>query len=87
MNYSTLIGDELRAIRNRYNMSLKELQEKTGIYAQTLSEYENNKVKIKVCILEKILMSGYNIDLLYFFKTIYENTHTLDISEKNNKPI
>lgn len=87
MNYSTLIGDELRAIRNRYNMSLKELQEKTGIYAQTLSEYENNKVKIKVCILEKILMSGYNIDLLYFFKTIYENTHTLDISEKSNKPI
>lgn len=87
MNYSTLIGDELRAIRNRYNMSLKELQEKTGIYAQTLSEYENSKVKIKVCILEKILMSGYNIDLLYFFKTIYENTHTLDISEKNNKPI
>lgn len=80
MNYSVLIGNELRAIRNRHNMSLKELQDKTGIYAQTLSEYENNKVKIKVCILEKILTYGYGIDLFYFFKAIYENTH---ISESN----
>ena len=75
LNYSALIGNELRAIRNRHNMSLKELQDKTGIYAQTLSEYENNKVKIKVCILEKILTYGYGIDLFYFFKAIYENTH------------
>ncbi len=80
LNYSVLIGNELRAIRNRHNMSLKELQDKTGIYAQTLSEYENNKVKIKVCILEKILTYGYGIDLFYFFKAIYENTH---ISESN----
>ncbi len=80
LNYSALIGNELRAIRNRHNMSLKELQDKTGIYAQTLSEYENNKVKIKVCILEKILTFGYGIDLFYFFKAIYENTH---ISEPN----
>ncbi len=85
MNYSTLIGDELRAIRNRHNMSLKELQQKTGIYAQTLSEYENNKVKIKVCILEKILISGYGLDLLYFFKTIYENTHNSESNESINK--
>lgn len=78
LKYSALIGNELRAIRNRHNMSLKELQDKTGIYAQTLSEYENNKVKIKVCVLEKILINGYGLDLFYFFKTIYENTHNLE---------
>ena len=53
--YSNLIGNELRAIRSRNNLSLKEVEEKTGIYAQTLSEYENNKIKIKVIYANKQL--------------------------------
>ena len=73
--YSNLIGNELRAIRSRNNLSLKEVEEKTGIYAQTLSEYENNKIKIKVSTLEKILKVAYNTDLYIFFKALYENTH------------
>lgn len=73
--YSNFIGNELRAIRSRNNLSLKDVEEKTGIYAQTLSEYENNKIKIKVCTLEKILKDAYNTDLYIFFKSIYENTH------------
>lgn len=72
--YSKIIGNELRAIRGRLNISLKEAEKITGIYAQKLSEYENNKVSIKVSTLEKIL-NAYNVNLCIFFKTIYENTH------------
>ena len=73
--YSQKIGNELRAIRGRHNFSLKDVEEKTGIYAQILSAYENDKINIKVCTLEKILTCAYNMDLLIFFRTIYENTH------------
>lgn len=72
--YTNLIGNELRVLRNRYNYSLKNMEEITGIHAQTLSEYENNKVKITVFTLERIL-KAYNIDLFIFFKNIYEYTH------------
>ena len=73
--YSEKIGNELRAIRSRHNLSLKDLEGLTGIYAQTLSEYENGKIKIKVSTLEKILLTAYKMDLFIFFRNIYENTH------------
>lgn len=76
--YSKMVGPELCANRNRLGLSLKDVEKMTGIYAQTLSDYENNKVNIKVTTLEKILLA-YKIDLFIFFKSIYENTH---ISEK-----
>lgn len=72
--YSKYVGNELKAIRNRNNLSLKQLEEKTGICAQNLSEYENNKVQIKISTLEKIL-SVYNMNLFIFFKQINEYTH------------
>lgn len=72
--YSNLIGNELRAIRNRCNYTLKDVEKITGIHAQTLSEYENSKVRITVSTLEKIVKS-YGLDLYIFFKTIYEYTH------------
>jgi transcriptional regulator with XRE-family HTH domain len=78
--YAELIGDELRSIRNRYKYSLKNIEEITGIHAQTLCEYENGKVKITVFTLERIL-KAYNMDLYIFFKIIYENTHNLKLNE------
>lgn len=72
--YSKMVGSELCAIRNRLGLSLKNVEKITGIYAQTLSDYENNKVNIKVTTLEKILLA-YKLDLFIFFKSIYENTH------------
>ncbi len=71
---STLIGNELRAVRSRLNLSLREAEKITGIRAQKLSVYENGKVNIKVCTLEKILNS-YGSSLYIFFKDIYEYTH------------
>lgn len=71
---SEKVGSELRAIRNRLGLSLKDVENSSGIYAQTLSDYENNKVNIKVCTLEKIL-NVYNTNLFIFFKTLYEYTH------------
>ena len=75
--YSNLIGNELRAIRSRLNISLNKAQEMTGIYAQKLSEYENSKVNIKVYTLEKIL-NAYGLNLYIFFKNVYEYTHEKD---------
>lgn len=72
--YSQMVGNELRAIRSRLHLSLKEAEEKTGIYAQKLCDYENNKVNIKVFTLEKIL-KAYNTNLYIFFKNIHEYTH------------
>ncbi len=71
---SILIGNELRAVRSRLNLSLREAEKITGIRAQKLSVYENGKVNIKVCTLEKILNS-YGSSLYIFFKDIYEYTH------------
>ena len=71
---SVLIGNELRALRSRMNLSLREVEQKTGIYAQKLSIYENGKVNIRVCTLEKIL-KVYNSNLYIFFKTLYEYSH------------
>lgn len=80
---SVLIGNELRALRSRMNLSLKDVEQKTGIYAQKLSIYENGKVNIRVCTLEKIL-DAYNSNLYIFFKDIYEYTHKKDGDSDNS---
>lgn len=72
--YSEMVGNELRALRSRLNLSLRDAQKITGIFAQKLSDYENSKVKIKVYTLEKILIA-YGTNLYIFFKSIYEYTH------------
>lgn len=72
--YSQLVGNELRSLRGRYNMTLEDLSNKAQISKQKLSDYENNKVKMSVYVLEKIVNS-YNIELPIFFKSIYEYTH------------
>jgi len=43
------------------------------------SEYENNKINIKVLTLEKIL-KAYDLNLYIFFKNIYEYSHTRENS-------
>lgn len=71
---SILIDNELKATRSRLNISLREAEKITGIYAQKLSTYESGKVNIKVCTLEKIL-NAYDSNLYIFFKGIYEYAH------------
>lgn len=70
-----LIGNELRSLRGRFNYTLKDVENKTQIHAQTLCEYENNKRKITVFTLNRILCNAYNQELHIFFKNIYEYSH------------
>lgn len=79
--YSTQVGNELKAIRNRNNLTLENVEEQLGIKKNTLSIYENNSEKIQMGTLEKLL-NFYNEDIYIFFKNVSEYIHKTNNKEK-----
>ena len=79
--YSTQVGNELKAIRNRNNLTLENVEKQLGIKKNTLSIYENNSEKIQMGTLEKLL-NFYNEDIYIFFKNVSEYIHKTNNKEK-----
>ena len=71
----TLIGEELKSLRVKRNLSLKQVSQKLSIHFNTLSKYEKDASDMNLGLLEKIL-DLYQIDELIFFKMIREYNHT-----------
>lgn len=69
-----LVADELKSIRTRKGLSIKQVSEDIGIHFNSLSKYEKNADDMQLNILEKLL-AYYNIDELIFFKVIREYNH------------
>ena len=65
------IGRELRVIRVKKGLTLKEASKITGVHYNTLSEYENYPERIKLGKLFDLLKS-YQIDEDIFFNNICE---------------
>lgn len=69
-----LVAEELKSIRTRKGLSIKQVSEDIGIHFNSLSKYEKNADDMQLNILEKLL-AYYNIDELIFFKVIREYNH------------
>ena len=71
----TLIGEELKSLRVKKNLSLEQVSHELSIHFTTLSKYEKDASDMKLGMLEKIL-NFYQVDELIFFKIIREFNHT-----------
>lgn len=60
------IGTKVRKLRKKYNITIQELCNKTGLSYSFLSNFENNKHSITVSNLSKIA-NFFNVELNYFF--------------------
>ena len=54
MDYNKIIGSMIREIRTTRKMSLRDLEERTGISNSALSNYETGKRAVDVVQLDKI---------------------------------
>ncbi len=76
-----LIGNRLKEIRNKYQLTQKELAKLTGISLSSIISYENNLREPKVETLDK-LSKFFSVDN-YYFNDKLDNT-TLRIMEEKN---
>lgn len=68
------IGQELKIIRIRKNLSLEEVAKSLNLNAETIRRYENNSAGLSVERLESIL-NLYNVNMSIFFNAVCENMH------------
>lgn len=54
-DYNVIIGNNLRAERNRVHLSQEELAEKAGLQRQHIGKIENGKIDMRVSTLVPIL--------------------------------
>lgn len=69
-----LVGEELKSLRVKKNLSLEQVSQELSIHFNTLSKYEKDASDMQLGTLEKIL-NLYQIDELIFFKIIREYNH------------
>lgn len=69
-----LIGEELKSLRSKKDLSIDTVSNALGIHFNTLSKYEKDASDMQLGMLEKIL-NYYKIDELIFFKVIREYNH------------
>lgn len=65
------VGRELRVIRMRKGLTLKQASKITGVHYNTLSEYENYPEKMKLGKLFELL-EKYEVDETIFFENLCE---------------
>ena len=65
------VGRELRVIRMRKGLTLKQASKITGVHYNTLSEYENYPEKMKLGKLFELL-EKYEVDEAIFFENLCE---------------
>lgn len=66
-NYGEIVANNLRAYRNKYRLSQKELAEKINVHYTTYTSYEKNASTIKFMTILK-LAKIYNCSPSDFFK-------------------
>ena len=69
-----LIGEELKSLRIKKNLSIEQVSQELSIHSNTLYKYEKNASDMKLGMLEKLL-NFYQIDEIIFFKIIREYNH------------
>ena len=80
-NIRKYIGNELRSLRAKNNISLVELANILKIDKGTICKYENAVSSINIDTLEKFL-NYYNIDFDIFFSNVCANKHNKIVIEK-----
>lgn len=68
------IGRELKVLRVRNALTIKEVEGLTGIKSQTISNYELGKTNITLNQLARLL-EAYKENLYIFFNRLYEYSH------------
>ena len=78
------IGERIREFRKASKMTLDEVGEKTGVYAQDLSKFEKygDKIKSAYTIKEIIEATGHTMEDLYSPKKKRKLTLTLPVSQR-----
>lgn len=69
-SFEELISEELMILRRDAHISLEELAQKTNIAISTLSKYENNKVKMFIPTITKIINSYDGMNEKIFFTRV-----------------
>ena len=69
-----LVGNELKSLRTKNNLSLEQVSQALSLHFNTLSKYEKDASDMQLGTLEKIL-NYYQVDELIFFKVIREYNH------------
>lgn len=77
------VGERLREWRKQNNLTMMEIQEKTGITQGALTKYENNKSMIGGMVLIK-LYDYYKIDIQYIL-TGNPSNKTIELSENEKE--
>lgn len=74
------VGERLRALRELYGLSQRELAKRTGVTNGMISQIEQNRVSPSINTLTKIL-DGLTISIVDFFNRDEETTHQVFFSQ------
>ena len=66
------ISSELRSLRAKIGLTTKEVAIKSKVNKDTIVRYENNKTKMNIDILSKLLFT-YNVPFDIFFTNVDAN--------------
>jgi transcriptional regulator with XRE-family HTH domain len=79
----TNLGEAVRALRERQNMSLRTLAERTGFSASFMSQVENGQASPSISSLEKIA-AALGVTLGQFFNAA--ESHAPPVTRANRRP-
>lgn len=71
------IGNELKILRIRNNLSLESVAKSFHVNKETLRRYEKNSSGLSVERLEKLL-EFYKVEKIIFFENVCENMHKIN---------
>lgn len=76
MEINKRIGEQIREVRKKYNISMVQLAEELEISQPRLSRIENGEQEIPVSLIEKFC-KRFNIPMESFFKVIEHSDQSL----------
>lgn len=74
------VGEELKALRNKKDLSLEQASKDLNVHSNTLSKYEKDASDMQLSTLQNVLRY-YGVDELIFFKVIREYNHSKETGE------
>ena len=77
-----LVGNELKSLRTKNNLSLEQVSQALSLHFNSLSKYEKDASDMQLGTFKQLL-NYYGIDEIIFFKVIREYNHDI----KGNKQI
>lgn len=76
LKQSFYIGNKIKELRHKYNISQKQLSEIFGVHINTVKNYEKNKFPLPNKYIDKLILL-YDINLEYM--QLEDILHTIDI--------